>query len=120
LPIAGSVDWGLTAMSPIIRLFPRTRHGRFRESDLLRKLFETVVARCMKERIVGGEALNGHGSQERRMKRSTPTPGHLAQMKFSPTRLRATSGIPLDVGRAVAAFEHSLAAEHPIGVAEVG
>ena len=24
--------------------------------DLLRKLFETVVARCMKERIVGGEA----------------------------------------------------------------
>ena len=30
--------------------------SRFRESDLLRKLFETVVARCMKERIVGGEA----------------------------------------------------------------
>ena len=28
----------------------------FRESDLLRKLFETVVARCMKEGIVGGEA----------------------------------------------------------------
>ena len=27
----------------------------FRESDLLRKLFETVVARCMKEGIVGGE-----------------------------------------------------------------
>ena len=26
------------------------------ESDLLRKLFETVVARCIKERIVGGEA----------------------------------------------------------------
>ena len=32
------------------------RHGRFRESNLLRKLFETVVARCIKERIVGGEA----------------------------------------------------------------
>jgi hypothetical protein len=32
------------------------RHGRFRESDLLRKLFETVVARCMKERLVDGEA----------------------------------------------------------------
>ena len=28
----------------------------FRESDLLRKLFETVVARCMKEGIVGGQA----------------------------------------------------------------
>ena len=36
--------------------FSKNRHGRFRESDLLRKLFETVVARCMKERIVGGEA----------------------------------------------------------------
>jgi len=30
--------------------------GVFSESDLLRKLFETVVARCMKEGIVGGEA----------------------------------------------------------------
>jgi hypothetical protein len=34
----------------------KNRHGRFRESDLLRKLFETVVARCIKEKIVGGEA----------------------------------------------------------------
>jgi transposase len=34
----------------------KNHHGRFRESDLLRKLFETVVARCMKERLVGGEA----------------------------------------------------------------
>jgi hypothetical protein len=36
--------------------FSKNRHGRFRESDLLRKLLETVVARCMKEGIVGGEA----------------------------------------------------------------
>ena len=36
--------------------FSRNRHGRFRESDLLRKLFETVVARCIKEGVVGGEA----------------------------------------------------------------
>ena len=36
--------------------FSKNRHGRFRQSDLLRKLFETVVARCMKEGIVGGEA----------------------------------------------------------------
>ena len=36
--------------------FSKNRHGRFRESDLLRKLFETVVARCIKERVVGGEA----------------------------------------------------------------
>jgi hypothetical protein len=36
--------------------FSKNRHGRFRESGLLRKLFETVVARCMKEGLVGGEA----------------------------------------------------------------
>jgi transposase len=36
--------------------FSKNRHGRFRESDLLRKLFETVVARCIKEGVVGGEA----------------------------------------------------------------
>jgi hypothetical protein len=36
--------------------FSKNRHGRFRESDLLRKLFETVVARCVTEGLVGGEA----------------------------------------------------------------
>ena len=36
--------------------FSKNRHRRFRESDLLRKLFETVVARCMKEGILGGVA----------------------------------------------------------------
>jgi hypothetical protein len=51
--IAGFVVWGLTAKFPT---FSKNRHGRFRASDLLHKLFETVVARCMKERLVGGEA----------------------------------------------------------------
>ena len=36
--------------------FSKNRHGRFRDSDLLRMLFETVVARCMDEGLVGGEA----------------------------------------------------------------
>ena len=35
--------------------FSKNRHGRFRDSDLLRQLFETVVARCMAEGLVGGE-----------------------------------------------------------------
>src|SRR6202161_2663949 len=47
---------GLDGDVPDHSPFSKTRHGRFRESDLLRKLFETVVARCMKEGIVGGEA----------------------------------------------------------------
>src|SRR5471030_3270342 len=35
--------------------FSKNRHGRFRESDLLRELFETTVRRCMAEGLVGGE-----------------------------------------------------------------
>jgi len=35
--------------------FSKNRHGRFRESDLFRQLFEDVVARCIKEKLVGGE-----------------------------------------------------------------
>ena len=35
--------------------FSKNRHGRFRDSDLLRRLFEQVVRRCMDERLVGGE-----------------------------------------------------------------
>jgi transposase len=35
--------------------FSKNRHGRFRDSNLLRELFETTVARCMAEGLVGGE-----------------------------------------------------------------
>ena len=47
---------GLDGDVPDHSTFSKNRHGRFRESDLLRKLFETVVRRCIKEGIVGGEA----------------------------------------------------------------
>jgi transposase len=47
---------GLDGGVPDHSTFSKNRHGRFRESDLFRKLFETVVARCIKERLVGGEA----------------------------------------------------------------
>jgi transposase len=35
--------------------FSKNRHGRFRESNLLRHLFETVVERCMAEGLVGAD-----------------------------------------------------------------
>ena len=35
--------------------FSKNRHGRFRDSDLLRRLFETVLQRCLDEGLVGGE-----------------------------------------------------------------
>jgi transposase len=48
---------GLDGEVPDHSTFSKNRHGRFRESDLLRKLFETAVARCMKEGIVGARPL---------------------------------------------------------------
>ena len=47
---------GLDGDVPNHSTFSKNRHGRFRESNLLRKLFENVVGRCMKEGIVGGDA----------------------------------------------------------------
>lgn len=35
--------------------FSKNRHGRFRDSDLLRKLFEMTVERCLAEGLVGAE-----------------------------------------------------------------
>ena len=37
--------------------FSKNRHGRFRDSDLLRHLFETVVARCIAEGLASGQRL---------------------------------------------------------------
>src|SRR5438105_9363149 len=47
---------GLDGDVPDHSTFSKNRHGRFRDSDLLRRVFETVVARCMTEGLVGGEA----------------------------------------------------------------
>ncbi|MFT6676376.1 MAG: hypothetical protein ACJAVM_002579, partial [Sulfitobacter sp.] len=35
--------------------FSKNRHGRFRDSDLLRHLFETTVARCIADGLVSGQ-----------------------------------------------------------------
>ena len=46
---------GLEDAVPDHSTFSKNRHGRFRDSDLLRKLFEETVARCIAEGLVGGE-----------------------------------------------------------------
>jgi transposase len=46
---------GLEGKVPDHSTFSENRHGRFRASDAFRKLFETVLARCMAEGLVGGE-----------------------------------------------------------------
>jgi len=46
----------LTDPVPDHSTFSKNRHGRFRDSDLFRHLFETVLARCIAEGLVGGDA----------------------------------------------------------------
>ena len=46
---------GLEGAVPDHSTFSKNRHGRFRDSDLLRHVFEAVVRRCIAEGLVGGE-----------------------------------------------------------------
>src|SRR5437763_4958760 len=46
---------GLAGRVPDHSTFSRNRHGRFRQSDILRRLFESVVERCLAEGLVGGQ-----------------------------------------------------------------
>ena len=46
---------GLDGVVPDHSTFSKNRHGRFRDSDLLRELFETMVKRCMAEGLVGAD-----------------------------------------------------------------
>jgi Transposase domain (DUF772) len=46
---------GLEGAVPDHSTFSKNRHGRFRQSALFRRLFEEVVARCMRSGLVGGE-----------------------------------------------------------------
>jgi transposase len=46
---------GLEDAVPEHSTFSKNRHGRFRESDAFRHVFETVLQRCMNEGLVGGE-----------------------------------------------------------------
>ncbi len=46
---------GLDGDVPDHSTFFQNRHGRFRDSDVLRHVFETVVRRCTTEGLVGGE-----------------------------------------------------------------
>lgn len=46
---------GLDGDVPDHSTFSKNRHGRFRDSDLLRRLFEAILRRCIEEGLVGGE-----------------------------------------------------------------
>jgi len=80
---------GLDGEVPDHSTFSKNRHGRFRDSDLLRRLFETVLQRCIAEGLVGGEGFAVDAS--------------LIQADAGDrTRVEGTAGLPPDAaGRAV-------------------
>jgi transposase len=80
---------GLDGEVPDHSTFSKNRHGRFRDSDLLRRLFETVLQRCIAEGLVGGEGFAVDAS--------------LIQADASDrTRVEGAAGLPPDAsGRAV-------------------
>jgi hypothetical protein len=45
---------GLDGEAPDLSTFSKNRHGRFRDSDLLRRLFEIVLQRCIRSGTNGG------------------------------------------------------------------
>jgi transposase len=47
---------GLEDAVPEHSTFSKNRHGRFRDSDAFRHVFETVLQRCMNEGLVAGES----------------------------------------------------------------
>ena len=48
---------GLEDAVPEHSTFSKNRHGRFRDSDVLRHVFESVLGRCMPEGLVKGEGI---------------------------------------------------------------
>ena len=53
---------GLGSEVPDHSTFSKNRHGRFRDSDLLRHVFEAVLRRCIEENLVGGDGFAVDGS----------------------------------------------------------
>ena len=53
---------GLEGDVPDHSTFSKNRHGRFRDSDLLRQVFQATVERCMAEGLVGGDGFAVDGS----------------------------------------------------------
>ena len=68
---------GLEGKVPDHSTFSLNRHGRFRQSNILRHLFETVVRRCMAEGLVGGEGFAVDASLiEADANKQRSVPGH--------------------------------------------
>src|SRR3546814_13743634 len=109
---------GLDGAVPDHSTFSKNRHGRFRDSDLLRKLFEQTVARCLAEGLVGGEGFAVDASMikaDANRPNSTPgdeweppdDPGHAVREYLSVLDAPAFGGAPPVVPPCHSAARHA-------------
>jgi transposase len=84
---------GLEGKVPDHSTFSENRHGRFRECDLFRHLFGTVVQRCIDEALVGGEGFAVDASliqADDNKQRSLPAADWVAQDHPATASLKAS------------------------------
>src|ERR1700722_16544537 len=81
---------GLDGRVPDHSTFSKNRHGRFRQSDALRRLFESVVQRCIVEGLVSADGFAVDASliaADANKQRSVPSPeGKSEEIKETATR----------------------------------
>ncbi len=90
----------LTDPVPDHSTFSKNRHGRFRNSDLLRYVFESVVARCIEEGLASGQRLAADASliqADANRRNSAP------QSEWDPEKID-----PVDAPRAVREYLETL------------
>ncbi len=83
----------LTDAVPDHSSFSKNRHGRFRESDLFRQLFESVVERCIAEGLVGGERFAVDASLIRADANKQPGPASARTASSATTPARRTARV---------------------------
>ena len=82
---------GLDGKVPDHSTFSKNRHGRFRESDALRHLFESVVRRCMAEGLVGADGfavdaslIAADANKQRSVRSKDWKPEEIKETQFAP------------------------------------
>ena len=83
---------GLDGDVPDHSTFSKNRHGRFRDSDLLRKLFETVVRRCIDGRAGRRRGVRGRRQPDQGRRQQAALRRRIRERRLGRSRQDAPSG----------------------------
>ena len=116
---------GLEGDVPDHSTFSKNRHGRFRDSDLLREVFETTVRRCISEGFVGGEGFavdasliraDAHRQNGMETKEDLDPAAKRAWRNISPFSTMRRLGPPRRLSRNSSRRSIRLRASRPLGI----